>query len=205
MLNVSPWAQHQMVTHPYNSLLITDALHDMVGQTASEILKLYFFGGSSAIKWSQEQAWTIVKALSETPQISYNNLLLDPLFADETALRELAQAELITIISTSEGRPSTIKPGRPVFLAAFALLANDKVFSAKMELGRLTFLQGEEKKNIEKAEEELARLKELPAGQVKEIETRIRYILRKIQASQRNIEMYDFDMAIVKEVLKREV
>ena len=37
------------------------------------------------------------------------------------------------------------------------------MFSAKMELGRLIFLAGEEKKTIEKAGEELARLKELPA------------------------------------------
>lgn len=176
----------------------------MVGQTASEILKLYFFGGSSTIKWSPEQAWTLVKALSKSPQISYNNLLLDPVFPDESTLRDLAQAEFITIVSTPEGRPSTIKPGRPVFAAAFALLANDKVFSARMELGRLTFLQGEEKKNIEKAEEELAKLKDLPAAQAKEIEGRIRYVLRKIQASQLKIQEYDMDMAQVKDVLKKE-
>jgi len=184
---------------------MVDALQDMVGQTAGEILKLYFFGGSSTIKWSQEQAWTLVKALSQTSQISYNNLLLDPVFADETPLHELAQAEFITILSTPEGRPSVIKPGRPVFSAAFALLASDNVFSAKMELGRLTFLQAEEKKNIEKAEEELVRLRELPLAQAREIEARIRYVLKKIQASQRNIEIYDTQMAQVKEVLKEEV
>jgi len=184
---------------------MVDALQDMVGQTAGEILKLYFFGGSSTIKWSQEQAWTLVKALSQTSQISYNNLVLDPLFPDETALRELAQAEFNTILSTPEGRPSTIKPGRPIFSAAFALLASDNVFSAKMELGRLTFLQSEEKKNIEKAEEELARLRELPPGQFREIEARIRYLLKKIQASHRNIEIYDAQMTQVKDVLREEV
>ena len=74
-----------------------------------------------------------------------------------------------------------------------------------MELGRLTFLAGEEKKNIEKAEEELARLKELPPAQVKEIEQRIRYLLRKIQGSQGNIELFELEMGKVKEVLKSEV
>ena len=181
-------------------------MKDIIGQSASEILKLYFFGGSSAIKWTQEQAWTLVKILSTNPQVSYNSLLLDPLFSqDETPLHELAQAELIAITSSSEGRPALVKPGRPVFSAAFALLAGDKVFSAKMELGRLTFLSAEEKKNIEKSEEELARLKELPAGQIKEIEPRIRYLLTKIQASQRSIEQFDYEMGIVKEVLKKEV
>src|SRR5271170_491955 len=171
--------------------LIVDALKDIIGQSASEILKLYFLGGSSAIKWTQEQAWTLVKTLSTTPQVSFNALLLDPVFPDETPLHELAQAELISITTSPEGRPSQIKPGRPVFLAAFALLAGDKVFNAKMELGRLTFLAGDEKKNIEKCEEELERLKELPAGQIKEIEGRVRYLLKKIQVSQRNIEHFD--------------
>lgn len=181
-------------------------MKDIIGQSASEILKLYFLGGSSAIKWTQEQAWTLVKILSTNPQVSYNSILLDPLFSqDETPLHELAQAELISITSSKEGRPALIKPGRPVFLAAFALLAGDKVFSAKMELGRLTFLSAEEKKNIEKAEEELARLKELPAGQIKEIEPRIRYLLKKIQTSQRSIEQFDYEMGVLKEILKKEV
>jgi hypothetical protein len=181
-------------------------LKDIIGQSASEILKLYFLGGSSAIKWKQSQAWTIVKQLATSPQISYNAILLDPVFGqDETPLHELAQAELIAISSSPEGRPSVIKPGRPVFSAAFALLASDKVFSAKMELDRLTFLAGEEKKNIEKSEEELARLQELPPIQIKEIEPRIRYLLKKIQGSQWNIEVFEGEMGKVKEVLKTEL
>lgn len=191
---------------PPLSVLTVDALNDIIGQSASEILKLYFLGGSSAIKWTQEQAWTLVKTLSTTPQISYNAILLDPLFAlDETPLHELAQAELITISTSPEGRPSVIKPGRPVFSSAFALLAGDKVFNARMELGRLTFLAGEEKKNIDKAEEELARLKELPAPQAKELESRIYYLLKKIQGSQRNIVQFDVEMNKVKQILTTEV
>jgi len=187
-------------------VLTVDALKDIIGQSASEILKLYFLGGSSAIKWTQEQAWTLVKTLASNPQVSYNGILLDPLFAqDETPLLELAQAELIAISSSAEGRPSVIKPGRPVFSAAFALLAGDTVFSAKMELGRLTFLAGEEKKTIEKAEEELARLKELPTPQAKELESRISYLLKKIQASQVNILRFDKEMDRVKTILKTEV
>src|SRR5579859_6932987 len=90
--------------------LIVDALNDIIGQCASEILKLYFLGGSSAIKWSQEQAWTLVKQLSTSPTVSYNAILLDPIFnQDEGPLHELAQAEMITITSSPEGRLSLIK------------------------------------------------------------------------------------------------
>lgn len=193
-----------MVLNPSNTTLINlDAVKDIIAQAASEILKLYFLGGSSAIKWSQAQAWTLVKSLAINPQLSYNAILLDPVFSlDETPLHELAQAELIAISSTPEGRPSIIRPGRPVFAAAFAKLAEDKVFNAKMELDRLTCLAAEEKKTIDKAEEELAKLRELPSGQVKEMEGRIRYLLKKINASQRNIEGFDYEMGKTKTILK---
>jgi hypothetical protein len=158
------------------------------------------------MKWTQEQAWTLVKTLSTNSQVGYNAILLDPLFAqNEAPLRELEQAELISILSSPEGRPTIIKPGRPVFSAAFALLVGDKAFNAKMELGRLTFLVGEQKKVIEKAEEELAKLRKLSSGQIKEIESRIRYLLKKIQTGQANIELFERQMGTVKEVLKAEV
>jgi hypothetical protein len=140
------------------------------------------------------------------PQVGYNSIVLDPVFgSDETPIHELAQAELITISSSPEGRPSVIKPGRPVFSSAFRLIAEDKVFNAKMELGRIGFLAGEEKKGIEKAEEELSRLKELPPAQLKEIESRIRYLLTKIAGSQKNIETFEAEMGRLKKILQSEV
>ena len=66
-------------------------------------------------------------------------------------------------------------------------------------------MAGDEKKNIEKAEEELARLKELPAPQAKELESRIYYLLKKIQGSQRNIVQFDVEMNKVKKILTTEV
>ena len=133
-------------------------------------------------------------------------MLLDPTFGqDETPLHELAQAELISISSSPEGRPAILKPGRPVFSSAFRLIAEDTVFNAKMELGRLGFLAGEEKKGIDKAEEELSRLKELPAAQLKEIEPRIRYLLSKIAGSQKNIEMFEAEMGKMKKILQSEM
>jgi hypothetical protein len=177
-------------------------LKDIIGQAASEILKLYFPGSSTA-KWTQAQAWTLVKTLSTTPQVSYNAILLDPVFAqNETPIHELAQSELIAISWSPEGRPDVIKPGRPVFTTAFALLVGDKVFNAKMELGRLLFLASGEKKTIDTAEEELVRLKQLPPIQAREIEPRIRYLLAKVQASQRRIDLLETEMTKVKKVLR---
>jgi RNA12 protein len=205
LLSDSRW-EFRLMVRSLTASLIVEALKDIIDQSAYEILKLYFLGGSVAMKWTQEQAWMLVKILSTAPQVGYNAVLLDPIFAqNEAPLRELAQAELITISSSPEGRPTVIKPGRPVFSAAFALLVGDKGFNAQMELGRLTFLAGEQKKNIEKAEEELAKLNKLTSGQIKGIEPRIRYLLNKIQTSQKNIELFEHQIGMVKEVLKTEV
>jgi RNA12 protein len=163
---------------------------------------LYFLTSARESKWTQAQAWTLVKILSSTPEIPYDSVLLDPLFGqDETPLHELAQAELISIGTSPEGRPSLIRPGRPVFSAAFNLLIRDAVFHAKMELLRLTFMANEGAKAIDKCEEELAKLRMLPRGQLSEMEPRIRYLLRKIQVSQKSIEGFEKDMTGVKKIL----
>jgi RNA12 protein len=203
------WARHRMVTPSPFRELIADALNAIVEQAASEILKLYFFSrpssSSSELKWTELQAWTLVKLLATNPQVSYNSILLDPVFSqDEMSLYELAQAEFISISSSPEGRPTIIKPGRPAFSAAFQVIAQDKVFSAKMELDRFLFLASVEKGVIEKAEEELGRLRKLSTGQVKEIDSRVRYLLKKVQTSQMNIDGLETEMRKVKEVLRSE-
>ena len=65
-------------------------------------------------------------------------------------------------------------------------------------------MSGEEKTIIEKAEEELTRFKALPPAHAKEIETRIRYLLKKIQTSQQKIESYEVEIGNVKDILKSE-
>lgn len=53
------------------------------------------------------------------PQIPYHDTLMNfPFKGDETALRNMEHAELIAI-STHNGRPSTIRPGKPVYKWVF--------------------------------------------------------------------------------------
>ena len=56
-------------------------------------------------------------------QISYHDTLINfPFKGDEMALRNMEHAELITI-TTHDGRPSTIKPGKPVYRCVFERVA----------------------------------------------------------------------------------
>ncbi|KAL8695821.1 MAG: hypothetical protein Q9224_003136, partial [Gallowayella concinna] len=151
------------------------AVHEIIDQSASEILKMYILdisssssnGSSSSRPWTPEQAWLLIKSLASTPSLRYNELLLSDTFkSSDAALLALEQFELITIISQN-GRPHSIKPGKPVYQAAFKQLVSDRVLKARLDLAVLNQLMGIETKAIDKAEAELSLLGGLP-GQPRE-------------------------------------
>ncbi|KAL9024376.1 MAG: hypothetical protein Q9196_006563 [Gyalolechia fulgens] len=182
------------------------AVHQIIDQSASEILKMYVLDIDRTTRsWTPEQAWLLIKRLAATPSLRYHELLLSDTFkADggEPTLRALEQAELITIVS-SKGRPHSIKPGKPVYQAAFRQLTEDKVLAARLDLAVLSQLVAMESKAIDKAEGELALLGGLP-GQGREVKDRVKWLLGKMQTSQRKVEGYENDAARLKSVLQQE-
>lgn len=130
--------------------------------------------------WTPEQAWLIVKSLASTDCLRYNEVLLSDVFksAGEATLQALEQAEMISIVS-SNGRPTSIKPGKPVYAAAFRLLTEDHVLKARLDLAILTELIKVETAGIDKYEAELNLLGSLP-GQPKQVQGRVRWLLGKL-------------------------
>lgn len=162
--------------------------------------------------WSGEQAWYLVKALAGADALRYGEVLLSPTFASSTtpsaasgeaALDALASAELITVGTSNGGRPASVSPGRPVFQAAFKLLARDKVLRAQMDLRLLAEVAKVEAKNIDKAEAELALLGSLPR-QPPQTAGRVDFLLAKLEASQAKIVAIEAEMAGLKKVLGSE-
>ncbi|KAI8961115.1 RNA12 protein-domain-containing protein [Daldinia sp. FL1419] len=186
------------------------AVEEITEQSASEILKFFLLPGKTTNdgehKWSVEQAWYLVKALAANDSLRYNEVLLHNTFASsftapdgEAALEGLSNAELITLKSRN-GRPALVAPGKPVYAAAFRLLARDPVLAAKMDLAVLTELAKAEAKNIDKAETELALLGGLPT-QPQQTAGRTTYLLAKIDSAQRKVEAYEREMGALKKVL----
>ncbi|KAL9011769.1 MAG: hypothetical protein Q9173_003416 [Seirophora scorigena] len=187
------------------------AVHQIIDQSASEILKMYILDvdQASSRHWTPEHAWLLIKRLACTPSLRYNELLLSDTFkasADgsggEPTLRALEQAELIAIVSAN-GRPHSIKPGKPVYAAAFRQLTADHVLAARLDLAVLAQLIKIETGAIEKAEAELALLGGLP-GQGREVSARVKWLLGKMQASQGKVEGYEREGAALKKVLQKE-
>ena len=155
--------------------------------------------------WTSSQAWLLIKSLAAEPSLRYNELLLSDILksSGDTILHSLEQAELITILSSPNGRPYAVKPGKPVYQAAFKRLVEDKVLRARLDLGILGELVKIETATIEKCEQELKLLGELP-GQPSEVKPRVRSLLSKIWVSQTKIEGFERESAGLKTVLGKE-
>ncbi len=188
------------------------AVAEIVDQSASEILRMFLLPnktGGEDRKWSTEQAWWLVKEIAGKESLRYNEVLLANTFATSTttssailALEALSNAELITITSHN-GRPQTIRAGKPVYQAAFRRLLKDVVLKAKMDLDVLSELAKIETKTIDKAESELALLGSLPT-QPYQLTDRVDYLLKKLQTSQTKVQAYENQMAALKRVLAEE-
>ena len=162
-------------------------------------------------KFSIEQAWFLVKALSKDEELRYNEVLLSNTFASslttsgssgESVLEALSAAELISIKSY-KGRPQSIKAGKPVYQAAFKLLTEDTVLKSRLDLAVLTELTKIETKSIDKYEVELNMLGSLPR-QPREVGPRVQFLLSKLATSQQKVEAWEKEIGALKKVLTNE-
>ncbi|KAL4912449.1 RNA12 protein-domain-containing protein [Aspergillus aurantiobrunneus] len=182
------------------------AVTRIVEQSASEILKMFILSPESdSQQWSHEQAWHLIKMLahSKDGSVPYNHVLQSDLFKSKTqALRELEQAELISII-TVNGSPERVKAGRPVYQAVFKRLTENKTLSSRLDLEILSQLISKENKSIGTYEEELLLLGKLPK-QPWELTGRIQWLLQKVYNSQNKIGKYEAESAKLQKVLQSE-
>ena len=161
-------------------------------------------GGGENREWTAQQAWTLVRSLATSDTLRFNEVLLLDAYKKEgeKALAALEQAELIAVQS-SNGRPYSIKPGKPVYQPAFQRLVADKVLAAKMDLAVLAEGISIESKRIGELETELHLLGELPK-QPGELNGRIAWLLGKIAGCQGRIEGFERESAGLKKVLSSE-
>jgi hypothetical protein len=157
-------------------------------------------------QWSHQQAWHLIKTLahSKDGSVSYNQVVQSDLFKSggQSTLRALEQAELISIV-TVNGSPERVKPGRPVYLAVFKRLTENRPLSGRLDLEILSQLISKENKSIGTWEEELLLLGKLPK-QPREITGRIQWLLNKVYSSQNKIGKYEAESAALQKVLSSE-
>ncbi|KAG0366425.1 RNA12 protein-domain-containing protein [Gamsiella multidivaricata] len=191
-----------------------DSVRDILGRAIIEVRKNAFDFDSTdnkTLSWTPIQFWAIMKQLAVSDSISYDELKIDPLSkGDEAPFAGMEQAELITI-SHKNGRPYAVKPGKPIYRAAFQQILLDEGFAAVMNLESTAFLEKLENANVVKLEGELKELSNLlyrdgswlfGGGRIpKEIDTRAKWLMKKLADSHAKIEQYEQEMGQSKKVV----
>jgi hypothetical protein len=107
----------------------------------------------------------------------------------ERILSALAQKELITV-TTVNGRPSAIKPGRPIYHAAFKYLTQDDILRNRLDLGIVREMINRENQKIAKYENELHLMGD-PEKYSFEVKWRMRWVTSKLQDAHSKLEKYE--------------
>ncbi|KAJ2878152.1 mitochondrial escape protein 2, partial [Coemansia aciculifera] len=141
---------------------IEAAIEDIIQRAITEVRKHAFANdtevGQCEHTWSPEQFWYLLTELARHESAEYDRMRNSALFAgNDSALLGLAEAQLITMVYDND-RPSRIRPGRPVFFAAFNRIIDDPGFSSTMAIRMHKAFVDLETAKIRKAEEELALL-----------------------------------------------
>jgi len=186
-------------------------VEDIVARGVGELRKNAFGDDAEDAKelpWTRAQAWILMKRLAKEAEIPYHETLMDsPFKGDETALRTMEHAELITI-TTHNGRPSTIRPGKPVYKWVFERVVGDPVFGASQDIDYNKQLIAASESKIKACEEELLRLTEIGErtkssvfGRDRAVSMRTRYLMNAMGEASAKIESLEKANAKLKRLL----
>ncbi|KAI0079001.1 hypothetical protein K474DRAFT_1592893 [Panus rudis PR-1116 ss-1] len=199
---------------------IPEAVEDIIARGVSELRKNAFgddLEDAKNLPWSREQAWTIMKRLATKPEacrlllqiIPYHDVLMDyPFKGDETALRNMEHSELISI-GTQNGRPSSIRPGKPVYRYVFERLVHDPVFNATQEMSINAKLIAAAETTIKACEDELLALNNIDQGTShwwgpsSAVKQRRDHLLKNMHAAESKIDTLEKQNAALKKVLAK--
>jgi hypothetical protein len=205
-----------------------DAIEDIIRQGASELRKRAFgedADDARSLLWSREQAWAVFRALASRDTVPYHETLMNtPFKGDEGALRSMVQAELITV-EALDGRPSAIRPGRPIYRYVFRRLVNgsaplgrfpvaqahvfylDPVFQATQDINFNVKLVESAEATVRACEQELQVLRAigLDSGRwwsgMTSTEIRAKYLLERMGNAQATLQKLEKQNRELKKVL----
>ncbi|KAG2158089.1 RNA12 protein-domain-containing protein [Suillus bovinus] len=194
---------------------VEEAVEDIIASDVGELRKKAFgedIDDAKSLPWSREQAWTVLKQLARKAELPYYEVLLDaPFKGDELPLRVMEHAEIISI-STQHGRPSTIRPGKPVFKYVFERLVNDPVFQATQDIALNDKFISSAESTLRACESELSTLQDISKMERsfwwfrrRTTSERKEYLLKKMRSAQTKIQTLEKQNVELKRVLVKGV
>ncbi|KAG8733505.1 mitochondrial escape protein 2 [Ceratobasidium sp. 423] len=221
-----------LVSKVRNGQSVTDAVDEIIRRGISEMRKNAFgddLEDAKSLKWTREQAWSVLRALASKDEIPYADVLLEfPFKGDELALRNMETAELISI-GTIDGLPTTIKPGKPVYkhvyqrlvqgltiisdtvdLSQLGLSYVDRIFQAVQTINFNEKLIATSVATIKSCEDELTALKKIGLDLGSSVLSgkgatgaRASYLLEKMMQATLKVEQLEAENAKLKKVLAK--
>lgn len=148
-----------------NGMSPKEAYNDLLLRSIGEIRKVAFemddaalVPGGTKVEWTLPQLWTLVKVLSNRDTVEFDRIKFSAHFGGNDApLRALESCHLLSIVHHN-GRPCLIKPGKPLYQAAFKSMVEDEVLAASLEVQAIKSLIDAENASIAKYESELSTL-----------------------------------------------
>ncbi|GAA5970333.1 hypothetical protein JCM11641_001668 [Rhodosporidiobolus odoratus] len=176
---------------------VEEAVEDICQREAMSLRKALFGDEedeAKGFKWSRDQAWAVVQGLSEKGELNYAETLLTLFGGDDAALRALESASLISVHHVN-GRPSSIRPGKPVYRSACQLLLSDSSFRASIEYRSVSSGLKSTVADVQSAQAELIELAKLFTEKgkwafgggsrvPKEVQVRVEQLLESMKGAQ---------------------
>lgn len=172
-----------------------ESLEEMVSQAAEQITTFFLFNDTKSgdieyKNWDPLQVWDLIKQLSKSDTIQYNELTKSPLFkvSNETisTLSALEKNDLIAL-KREKGVLSEITTGRPIYKEAFKTLVEDEDIYKAFELSTYNNLIKLETAKIHSFEDELSKV---PFKDYK-LDNRLKYLVEKIDQSNDKVTNYE--------------
>lgn len=96
----------QLIHKVRSGMKVDEAVEDIILRGVAELRKNAFgddADDAKSLPWTRYQVWKVLKMLAKSPEVGYYDILVDfPFKGDESALRGMEHAELISI-STKDG------------------------------------------------------------------------------------------------------
>lgn len=169
---------------------VPTAVSEIISRTIVELRKSFFGDDateSSSLPWTRSNAWAVIRLLTESEDgsVPYHWLLHSDSGAfkgDEAKLRAMEEAELLSV-RHKDGRPSTVRAGRPVLLEAMReLVAQDETFRLTQNLLDAKASLAKTETGVRALEDELKGLIEL--SKLKGVATRMDALSKKLESEQ---------------------
>ncbi|KAH9997539.1 exonuclease [Russula vinacea] len=187
-----------------------EAVEDIIRQGVSELRKRAFgedVDDARSLPWSREQAWAVLRALARRDTVPYHETLINaPFKGEEGPLRSMERAELITV-DAQDGRPSTIRPGRPIYSHVFRRLVDDPIFQAIQDLSFNAKLIENAEATVLACEQELQVLRVIGYdsahwwSRTTATGTRAKYLMERMANAQGTLQKLEKESGELKKVL----